>query len=91
MYLYAPSFAETIIGVPLQDESAGVLDGLTTTLDSSYVILYDASFKTYIPGIGSLGNTPVQGATAYVVGPSNLAGENIIITGDEWSNDTTSL
>jgi hypothetical protein len=91
LYAYSVPYYENIVGVPLATTSMDTLDAMTTTMQSPYTIYYDTSFNTYIPGLSQGGDTVVSGATAYIVGASDLSGEDIIVTGDDWSNDITSL
>ena len=91
LYFYSIPFYETIIGVPLADASMTDISGMTTLMQSPYTIFYDTAFNTFVPGLSSNGGTEIKGATAYIVGASDRSGEDIIITGDAWSNGTVSL
>lgn len=89
LYSYSVPFYADVFGVPLVDADMATFADAAEKLGSSYVLYYDPSadnFGNYISGGTSNATKPIEGGTAYITGPSGKVGQNVIITGDEWSN-----
>jgi len=86
MFYVIPN-SEILIGIPLVDENMPDIADMAIYMQSPYAVYYDTEFKTHVPGFPNQPNEAVAGATAYILGASDRSGEEMVIRGDEWSND----